>query len=138
MTDVNNFVVVGDNEYPIIKTGRAQARQVLHLTRWIGKHGSRAFSTFRGDDDQQIDTNNGITFLQRFVEALDEDGLVDLFQVLVGCTQEEAEVYFDIGTLIDVAITVYKGQPAVGRLIDRFFSNSNSNNTTESSPTTSE
>jgi len=131
-------VTVGEKQYAVIKTGRAQARQVLQLTRWIGKHGSKAFGAFRNDDEFKIDNATGLDFIQRFAEALDEDALIDLFQLLVGCSMEEAETYFDVATLIEVVIAVYNGQPAVGRLIDRFFSPSNSNNSTDAPSTTSE
>jgi len=113
-------VLVGEKEYRVIKSGRAQAEQVVAVTRWISRHGTRALKVMQSDGEAM--SGSGIEFLGKFVEALDADALIGLFQALTGCSQEEAELYFDIATLVDVAFAVYEGQPSVRRLIDRFFS----------------
>ena len=63
------------------------------------------------------------------------DALIDLFQVLIGCSKKDAEKYFDIGILVEVALDVYENQPGIQRLIDRFFSTDESTESTEDSST---
>jgi hypothetical protein len=135
MTEVLDTVKIGESEYQVIKTGRAQAAQVLQITRWASKHGVKAFKTLQAN---QVDTANGIEFLGMFIDALDVDALIDLFQALTGCTKEEAELYFDISVLLDVLFDVYERQPAVKRVLDRFFSISSSPTVSDESSTTSE
>lgn len=115
-------VEVGGVAYDVVKTGRAQARQVAQLTKWISKHGSKAA---RAMDVKEGETPNGIDIVMKFVEALDEDALVDLFTLIIGCPKEDTEVYFDISVLIDAVVMVYTRQPAVQKIADRFFSMSN-------------
>lgn len=128
-------IEVGGKEYRIIKTGRAQAEQVIQLTRWISKYGIPALNSMNTDG---IDAENGLAFITTVVEQLDADALIDLFIVLVGCSEEDAEVYFDVAILIEVAIEVYNRQPALRRIIERFFSAQDSEETSEESSTTSE
>jgi hypothetical protein len=123
----NDLIEVGGKEYRVVKTGRAQAQQVVRMTKWISKHGMRAIKEMRRDiPSSSMEDMSGVEFLGAFVEALDEDALIDLFMALIGCDKEDAEVYFDISILIDVAILVYNHQPALQKLIDRFLSTSNS------------
>lgn len=136
MSEVIEFVEVGGTQYRVIKTGRAQAEQVLGLTRWISKHGSKAMNVVSGENKPAGES--GIAFLTRFIDALDADALIDLFAVLVGCPQEDAEVYFDVAILVDTVIEVYQRNQSLRRLVDRFFSSGNSEKDTESNSTTSE
>jgi hypothetical protein len=124
---MGSMIEVGGKEYQVVKTGRAQAEQVLGLSRWIARHGIVVLKKIRNDKKEiVIDEGQGIDFLVQIVENLSADALIDLFEVLVGCSKEDAEVYFDVATLIDVAITVYDEQPSVRRLAERFFSAPNS------------
>lgn len=130
-------IEVGGKEYQVLKTGRAQAQQVLDLTKWIAKHGVPALEAM-SEDGEDIQSENALVFVSALVEHLTVDALIDLFVVMVGCSYEDAEVYFDIATLIDVVIEVYNRQPSLRRLIERFFSEPDIVETQEELSTTSE
>jgi hypothetical protein len=133
--EVAEYVVdVGGKEFQVIKTGRAQARQVVQLTRWVAEHGYRAARNIKDTSGK----TSGVEFLAKFVEALDENAMIDLFTALIGCEKEDSELYFDVAILVDAAIAIYTKQPAVQRLVERFFSTDNSSITTEESSTMSE
>jgi hypothetical protein len=129
MSEAREFVKVGEKEYRIIKTGRAQAEQVAQLTKWIARHGSKVIRGLQ--ESGSLDNVGGMEFIVRFLEALDADALVDLFVVVTGCSSEDAEVYFDVSDLVDVSLTIYQNQPAIGKLLDRFFSQPESGPATE-------
>lgn len=135
MSEQLDSVVVGGQEYRVIKTGRAQAEQVAGLAKWISKHGTRAF---RNMNINPQDQGSGLQIVLMFIESLDADALVDLFTVMVGCPKEVSEVYFDIADLVDVVINVYERNNSLKKLIDRFFSSASSTNTTQEPSTTSE
>lgn len=134
MSEAIDYVELNGKRYAVIKTGRAQAEQVLLVTRWISRHGVQAMQAIQTDSLSA----SGIEFLGKFVEALTPDALIDLFIALVGCPKEDAELYFDIAVLIDVAMQVYERQPAVRRLVERFFSTPNSASISDERSTTSE
>lgn len=138
MSEAIEFVAVGEQKYPVIKVGRAQAEQVVRITRWLSRHGARAIKEMQTDPNVNVAGLGGVEVLGKFVETLDADALIDLFYALIGCSKEEAELYFDIATLIEVAVEVYERQTSVRRLIDRFFSSGSSKSTTEEPSTTSE
>jgi hypothetical protein len=121
MGEATEFVEVGGKKYVVIKMGRAQAEQVLAISRWISAHGFKVMSV-AGAQGQSIQADNAFEFLSKIIDLLTADALIDLFVALVGCPKEDAEIYFDIGILVDVILMVYEEQPAVRRLIDRFFS----------------
>jgi hypothetical protein len=137
MSDVQDFIEINGKPYSVVKTGRAQAEQVVQVTRWISRHGVKAIQSVQSDS-LSLEGASGIEFLGKFVEALTPDALIDLFVVLVGCPKEDAEVYFDIAVLVDVALQVHERQPAVRRLVERFFSTPNSASDMVASSTTSE
>ena len=141
MTEALEFVEVGGKQYRVIKTGRAQAEQALGLVRWISKHGAKAMQSIIPADgaEKKVGAASGIEFLAKFIDALDADALIDLFTVLVGCSPEDSEVYFDIAILVDLVMETYNRQQSLRRLIDRFFSSGNSIVASEAaSSTTSE
>jgi len=116
-----SFVVVGGVEYPVVKTGRAQARQVAGLMSWLSKYGSNALGKIETDG-----IGSGLEFILGFIGGLDEDALVDLFILAIGCTKEVAEVDFDVAILVEAVMAIYEQQPAIKKLLDRFFSSSSS------------
>lgn len=131
------FVEVNGQQYDVIKTGRAQADQVLRITRWLAKYGVKAFRQTQKDTDK-FEISDGMEFITGILESLTSDALVDMFQAIIGCAKEDAELYFDIAVLIEAVVMVYEGQPSVKRLIDRFFSTPSSPESTEESSTKSE
>lgn len=132
MSEKIEVVIVGESEYPIVKKGRAQARQVAALGQWLSKYGNQML-----DDFLNTDAVNAPQMIIGIVGGLTEDSLLDLYMVVTGCSPEEADEYFDIAQLIDTAIAVYEQQPSVKKLVDRFFSDANSTDM-EELPTTSE
>lgn len=132
--EAQSEIEVGGEMYSVVKTGRAQARQVIQLTQWASKHGYRAARSVQ----QGSTSMTGLEFIVRMVEELDEGALVDLFTAIVGCDPAVSEVHFDIATLIETAVAIYNGQPAIQRLIDRFFSTPNSSGSTEEHSTPSD
>lgn len=121
MEEIEQYVVVGGNKYAIVKEGRAQAEQVLNVTRWISNHGVPALKRIQGENGN-LDTTNGLEFIGKLLNVLTVDAVIDLFVAVVGCTKEEGELYFDVAVLIDTLVAVYERQPSVRRLIERFFS----------------
>ena len=77
----------------------------------------------------------GIGMITQILANVTSDALIDLFQVLVGCSKKDAEKYFDVGILVEVSMDVYENQPGIRRLIDRFFSTDESTESTEDSST---
>jgi len=128
-------IVVGENTYRVIKNGRAQAEQVLALTSWFSRHGMKALTELSAEREG-VTAASGVEFIGKMLDHLTADALIDLFQALITCTKEEAELHFDIALLIDVVAETYERQPAVKRLVERFFSQANSTVTTEESSTT--
>lgn len=130
-----NTVTVGGVDYKVIKTGRAQAQQVVVITKWLSRYGLPAFEKMAGDGNSKFD--NAFDLLNLLVDSLSEDALIDLFTAAVGCPPEVSEEHFDVATLLDVVIEIYNEQPAVRRLLDRFFStpDTGQENSAESSTT---
>lgn len=115
----SKVIVVGESEYPLIKTGRAQADQVAGLARWIKVFGMPATQDMSaGSVDEKV---TGIQLILNLVGGLTGDALIDLYEVVTGCTKPEAETYFDVAQLIDVAIATYESQPSFQKLLDRFL-----------------
>lgn len=135
-----SLIKVGNSIYPVIKTGREQAKQVLRLTKWLRKYGMSAMDALQGraGHDGDMTTSQSFDMILEIIESLSEDALLDLFQVVTGCTNEEADRYFDVADLVDTVITLYNEQPSIQRLVQRFFSVPNSTESSEELPTTSE
>jgi hypothetical protein len=119
------MVEVGGKQYPVVKTGRAQAEQVVQVTRWISRHGVKAVEGLQSESGE-VSFDSYLSLFGMIIERLTADALIDLFVTLVGCTKAEAEEHFDVATLLDAAFIVYEEQPAVRRLLTRFFSQSSS------------
>ncbi len=135
-TKEDGFVDVGGKAYKVVKTGREQAEQVVLLTRWLSAYGPQLLSGIQ--QDEQLPQASGLDFITGILGKVTSDALVDLFQVLVGCSKKDADKYFDIGILVDVALDVYENQPGIQRLIDRFFSTDELEESTEDSSMKSE
>jgi hypothetical protein len=124
-TYVNGFnIIVNGEAYPLITSGRKQAIQVQGITRWASVYGASILSDLQAQGEE--DAEQGLDFLVKLLGHLSADAMIDLFQAISGCTQEEAELYFDAAVLIDAGIVVYENHPTVRRLLDRFFSTSDS------------
>lgn len=118
--DVNerkDVIIVGTSEYPLIKKGRAQADQVAGIARWIKLYGLPAAKEVGATNI----ADNGMQFLLNVIGGLSSDALIDLFIIITGCQYSEAEEYFDIAQLIDVAVQTYENQPSFKKVIDRFL-----------------
>lgn len=112
---------VGDSVLNLITVGRAQARQIAHLGRWLSQHGQRVMAVVGSRQDEEPGLLNGITFLAELLNSLDEDALLEIFQIILGVDEKFAEKYFDVAVLLDAAILVYQEHPSVRKLLDRFF-----------------
>jgi hypothetical protein len=131
MGEQSDFVEVGEVQYRVVKTGRAQAEQVLLITKWITRYGMPAIQEMQKEKSGTLEFNSGLDFISGVLDHLTADALIDLFQALVGCPKEDAEVYFDISILIDVLIRVYNENTAIQRVLERFFSIQDSTPSTE-------
>lgn len=131
-------IKVGDSVYSVVKSGREQAKQVARLTKWLSKYGITAINSVKGKTVDGNDTAQTIEVMLELFGALSEDALLELFGLVTGCTQDEAEKYFDVADLIDAVVIVYEEQPSIRRLVERFFSVPASTKTSEESSTTSE
>lgn len=115
-------IVVGEKTYPVVKTGRALAVQTERLVQWLAKYGAQMAQAI---PQEQLNSANGIQVLRDFVVNLSADAYIDLFALVVGCSAEDAEVYFDPAITIETVMAVYNQQPSYKRIISRFFSSSN-------------
>ena len=114
-------VVLGDVEYPMIKVGRAQAQQIVDISRWLGRYGAKVFES-SSDEKGNVSFGNISDILTKVTDVLSADALIELFQVATGCSVSEAETYFDVGILVDTVVTMFDKNPAFRRVLDRFFS----------------
>lgn len=132
-------IQVGNSIYPLVKMGRAQAKQVAQLTKWLKKYGLGAFESLQNKmGEGGLDTAAGIQVLLEFLGSLSDDALIEAYVFATGCTIEEADNHFDIEHLVDVISQVYNEQPSIRRLVERFFSAPSLTETTPESSTTSE
>lgn len=115
-------IIVGSSEYPLVKKGRAQAEQVEELLQWLGRYGGKFFDEMtnaEGDVEVSTDIPSLIVDISNVVTA---DALIELYIVVTGCTEEEAEDHFDVAQLIDVTVEVVDKQDSFKKVVNRFFS----------------
>lgn len=132
------MIVVGNSEYPLVKKGRAQAEQVEELLGWLGKHGGKLFDGLTNEDGEVELSTSIVTLIEDVANVITADALLELYEVVTGCTEEEAEEYFDIAQLIDVTVEVVEQQDSFKKVVDRFFSKRSSTPATEEPFTKSE
>lgn len=125
MTDVVTTFEIGGQSYGVLKKGIAQARQVSALGIWLGRYGVSAYRAVQETSDDA----GGIEILGAILQHLDENALLELFDIVFGCGLEVARDEFDIAILIDGAVAIYENSPAIKRVISRFFSVSSSTST---------
>ena len=83
--------------------------------------------------DGEVEIGNADMVLSMF-GAVTAEALVDLFEVVVGCPHSVAKKHFDLEILIE-GVLAFFDNPAIRRVIDRFFTtNVTSDQTEESSP----
>lgn len=131
----NVFEINGVN-YSVVKKGRAQARQVAELARWLAIYGTSAYRKLQQSGD--IAEMGGIELMALALGGLDEDALCELFSMVFGCPIDVANEHFDVALLIDGIVALYNNQPAIKRLVERFFSVSKPTSTSDDSSTPSE
>jgi hypothetical protein len=123
-------VVIAEQEFGLIRTGREQAEQVIQIGKWLSQYGLPALQTL-ADEEGTIQVNSGFELLGALVENLSVDALIDLFTLIIGCSTKFANEHFDIAILIDATTTMYESQPSFQKVISRFFSPTTSTNDTE-------
>lgn len=124
---------IGESKYNVVKKGREQATQVARLGQWLSMYGVNAY---RNADEGNV--LNGIELISAVLSALSPDALIELFILVFGCTQDEANEHFDAALLIDGVTAIYEGSPTLMKVVNRFFSSSNSDVTESVSSTPSE
>lgn len=130
-------VVVAGEEFNVIKTGRDQASQVLAIAKWIKDHGADSLGSM-ANEEGEIKTEGGASFISNLVEGLTVDALIELYVIVLGCSKKFANEHFDIAVLIESLVLIYEEQPSFRRLFERFFSTSTLESDTEESSTKSE
>lgn len=121
-------IVVGNSEYPLVKKGRAQAEQIEDLLQWLGSYGGKFFDEMTNAEGE-VEINTSIPLLIEDVSrVVTADALIELYIVVTGCTEEEAEEHFDVAQLIDVTIEVFEQQESFKKVVNRFFSKKSSTN----------
>ncbi len=123
-------VTIAEQEFNLIRTGRDQAEQVIHIGKWLSQYGLPALQTL-ADEEGTIQVNSGFELLGALVEHLSVDALIDLFALILGCSTKFANEHFDIAILIDATTIMYESQPSFQKVISRFFSPTTSTNDTE-------
>jgi hypothetical protein len=126
-------VTLGTKEYYLIKNGMAQASQMSELAKWLAKHGMPIFEALTDRSEKAAKENEEnekrTSTTDLFMIILDHvtpEALIDLFSVIVGCTRKMSEKYFDVGILMDATMVVWDNQPGIRRLVNRFFSTTDS------------
>lgn len=125
-----SIITVAEKEFNLLRTGRDQAEQVIHIGKWLSQYGLPALQTL-ADDEGTIQVNSGFELLGAIVDNLSVDALIDLFTLIIGCSTKFANENFDIAILIDAATIMYESQPSFQKVISRFFSPTTSTNDTE-------
>jgi hypothetical protein len=125
MTDVVTTFEIGGQTYNVVKKGVAQARQVSALGSWLAQYGVEAYRAVQDTSDGA----SGLEVLGAILEHLDENSLLQLFDILFGCGMDVCRDEFDVALLIDGAVAIYENSPAMKRLMSRFFSVSSSSST---------
>ncbi len=114
---------INGEKYNVIKRGLSQAKQVADATRWLAKYGAPAFRKLA---DNNFESMGGVEIAIAVLSSLDEYALVELFQIVFGCSREIAEQDFDLVLMIDGLVAVYNQSPTIRKLADRFFSQASS------------
>jgi hypothetical protein len=123
------FTINGE-EFTVVKRGRAQAEQVVNASTWLTRYGKDMY-----DKVSDSESASGLEIFMSIVESLSADALIDMFVVVFGCDKAFADEHFDVAMLIEGVVALYDGSNSVKELVSRFFSNSASKATTESSST---
>lgn len=126
--DKGTVFEINGEKYSVVKRGLAQAKQVAAATRWLAKYGTPAF---RAVSARESESMGGFEVILAVLSGMDEYALVDLFEVVFGCSHEVAEQDFDVVLLVDGLIAMYNNAPTIQKLVDRFFSQAPSENTEE-------
>ena len=92
--DENGKIEVGSKKYTVIKTGRAQAEQVVQFTRWLSMYGPSLLKDLQDVDEDALAAGGGMAMITSILGNLSSDALIDLFTVLVGCSKKDSEKYF--------------------------------------------
>ena len=132
------MIIVGNSEYPLVKKGRAQAEQVGDLMKWLGRHGGKLFDEMTNDDGEVEMSSTIPELVVDLSKVVTADALMELYVVVTGCNEEEAEEHFDIAQLIDVTIGVFEKQESFKKVVSRFFSKRGSTKDTVELSTKSE
>lgn len=110
---------IGGEEYNVVKKGLAQAEQVANLGSWL----SANLSEMRLPEGRDLVFTD---YLIALLGSLSGRSLVEVFSIVFGCPKKVASEEFDFGLLIEGFMALYAGQTSFKRLVDRFFSTSNS------------
>ena len=117
--DKSTIFEINGEKYDVVKRGIAQAKQVAAATRWLAKYGTPAF---RAMAEQDMAKMGGFEVIVAVLSNLDEYALVELFEIVFGCSREIAEQNFDIMVMVDGLVSIYNNAPMIRTLADRFFS----------------
>lgn len=128
---------VAGKEFKIVKKGREQAAQVIDVAKWLKNYGLVALQDMAGEEGE-VKVESGADFISNIIDNLSPDALIDLYSILLGSSKKFAEENFDIGDLIEAGSLIYENQPSFRRLIERFFSTSTSETSSEESSMKSE
>jgi hypothetical protein len=132
-----SVIEVAGKKFDVVKKGREQAVQVIDIAKWLKTYGIDSLDEL-ANEEGEVQIDSGVDFISQVIESLSADALIDLYTILLGTSKKFADENFDIAVLVEAGIMVYENQPSFRRLIERFFSTSTSEETTEESSTTSE
>jgi len=126
-TDNPMTILVGGQEFMIIKSGREYADQLRRITAWLSSLGSGIGVHLREmglSPDRSSGTELAIAL---FSLGLDPDNLCKLGAALLGSDEQFVAEHFDPGWMVDAIIRIWDNQIglrfAVQRIQQRFFSN---------------
>ncbi len=131
-------IQIAGSEFELIKKGRAQAEQLHRLGSWLAVYGADALTILDNKPDENAGASGALRFMGNLLGNIPVDAMLDLYELVIGCSREFAEENFDVCDLIDAGVAVYQEQSAIRRLVDRFFSTVNLPTEPEESSTTSE
>lgn len=119
--DLTTEIEVGEKTYDLNKKGRSQAEQISNLIRWLSKYGTDIAEEITNEDGDVSVPGNTQEIFSVLNGVVSADALIDLFVVVVGCSEKEADEHFDIIYLID-GVQALLMQERYIKVINRFFS----------------
>jgi hypothetical protein len=128
--------VVDGQEFNVVKKGYGQAKQIAEFGRWLNRHGAPVIQKLTGEDGG-LEAPDTFQLVLALLDTLTPEAMIDLYCTVLGCERELANQHFEIDILVDALVALYHNQPAIQKVVSRFFSITVSEPTGDASSTPS-